>query len=199
MDAAGPDEALDGRTARRDRNRLAVLDAVIALFSLDVEPTPEEVAQRSGLSPRSVYRYFEDRDALVRAAIDRQLELMMPLFLIHGLGDGDRPTRVATLVRARLRLFEAVADASRVARRRATRDPVIRSRVEMTVRALREQVARQFALEIAAAGDERGRVMLASIDTFLQFESLEYLRFGQDLSVGEVEGIVTDTVSRLLD
>jgi len=73
----------DGRSARRDRNRLAVLDAVIELFSEGVlEPTPDDVAARVGLSARSVYRYFVDRDALLRAAIDRSFERVMPLYLI---------------------------------------------------------------------------------------------------------------------
>lgn len=80
----------DGRSARRDRNRLAVLDAVIELFSEGVlEPTPDDVAARVGLSARSVYRYFVDRDALLRAAIDRSFERVMPLYLIHAIGEGE--------------------------------------------------------------------------------------------------------------
>src|SRR5437764_99636 len=64
--------SLDGRAARRDRGREAVLDAVIALFEEGhVRPTPEAVAERSGVSVRSVYRYYEDRDDLIRADTHR--------------------------------------------------------------------------------------------------------------------------------
>ena len=49
----------DGRTARRDRNREAVLDAALALFTAgELEPTAAAVAERSGVSLRSVYRYW---------------------------------------------------------------------------------------------------------------------------------------------
>ena len=62
----------DGRTARRDRNREAVLDAVLELFSEDAaSPAPDDVAARSGVSLRSVYRYFDDMETLIRAAMAR--------------------------------------------------------------------------------------------------------------------------------
>ena len=57
-DAPRDEGAIDGRLARRDRNRAAVLDATIALFSEgDLDPAPELVAKRADISPRSVYRY----------------------------------------------------------------------------------------------------------------------------------------------
>jgi len=44
--------APDGRTARRDRNRLAVLDAVIELFAEgDLDPDPEAVAAGAACHP----------------------------------------------------------------------------------------------------------------------------------------------------
>ena len=55
-----PEVPGDGRLARRDRNRIAVLDAAIELFAEGVlDPTPDDVATRAGISARSVYRYFE--------------------------------------------------------------------------------------------------------------------------------------------
>jgi AcrR family transcriptional regulator len=190
--------AADGRTARRDRNRRAVLDAVIELFAEDVEPSPEAVAQRSGLSPRSVYRYFVDRDALVRAAIERQLELVYPLYLIHALGEGDLAERIDRFVHSRLRLYEAVADSARAARHRAWRDPVIREQVAATRVALREQVALQFAPELDALDATPRRTTLAAIDALSQFDSLEYLRHAQGLSRGAVRAILVGALERLL-
>ena len=49
-----PDAPADGRTARRDRNREAVLDAVLDLFADGaIAPAPAEVAARSGVSRRA--------------------------------------------------------------------------------------------------------------------------------------------------
>jgi AcrR family transcriptional regulator len=99
-ECAGP----DGRTARRDRNRNAVLDAVLVLFAEgNLDPSPDEVARRSGVSLRSVYRYVTDRDDLVRSAIDRQQEKVRPLFAIDRVGEGSFAERVDAFVTARLR------------------------------------------------------------------------------------------------
>ena len=78
---AAPAPGVDGRSAIRDRNREAVLDAVLDLFSEDnLSPGPEEVALRVGLSVRSVYRYFDDHDTLTRAAIARNIERRAPYY-----------------------------------------------------------------------------------------------------------------------
>ncbi|HQZ33105.1 MAG TPA: TetR family transcriptional regulator, partial [Ilumatobacteraceae bacterium] len=69
----------DGRHARRDRNRLAVVDAMLLLYAAgNLEPSSDEIAERAGLSPRSLFRYFDDLDDLVRVAISRQYERLLP-------------------------------------------------------------------------------------------------------------------------
>ena len=52
-------------------------------------PSPDDVAQRSGVSLRSVYRYFADAEDLLRAAIDRhgQRPAQPGLDLAHRLAD----------------------------------------------------------------------------------------------------------------
>ena len=121
---ATEDAVVDGRSAIRDRNRDAVLDAVLDLFSEDnLSPGPEEVALRVGLSVRSVYRYFDDHDSLTRAAIARNIEKVTPLFLIPAIGEGELDSRIDRFVDARLRLQVAVGPTFRAARIRATFDP----------------------------------------------------------------------------
>ena len=123
-DGTCPDRAVDGRSAIRDRNRDAVLDAVLDLFSEDnLSPGPEEVAERAGLSVRSVYRYFDDHDALSRAAIERQLERVGPLLLLPAIGEGELDDRIGRFVESRLRLQAAAGPALRATRIRATSIP----------------------------------------------------------------------------
>ncbi|MEJ6739489.1 MAG: helix-turn-helix domain-containing protein [Actinomycetota bacterium] len=82
--------SIDGRTARRDRGRTAVLEAALELFEEEnLEPTPEQIALRAGVSARSVYRYFEDRDQLVRAIIAHKQLKILPLFHIAHIGKGE--------------------------------------------------------------------------------------------------------------
>ena len=66
--ATGVDAEVDGRRLRRDQNREAVLDALVALFHEGIyQPSTNDIAERAGISPRSVFRYFEDVDDLNRA------------------------------------------------------------------------------------------------------------------------------------
>jgi len=187
----------DGRSARRDRNRDAVLDAVIALFSEDVNPSPEEVARRSGLSPRSVYRYFEDHDGLVRAAIARQVERALPLFQVDSLGEGPLDERISAIVAARLRLHDAVADTARAARHRAERTGPLAEQVRTGRTAMGEQVARQFTPELGALPTNEARQKLAVADVLMQFESLDYLRRDRELSMEDARRSLVDALTSL--
>ena len=195
-----PEVSGDGRLARRDRNRLAVLDATIELFAEGVlDPTPEDVATRVGLSARSVYRYFDDRDALMRAAIDRHLERMMPLFLIHAIGDGELDDRIDRFVTARLRLYEAVAAAFRAARVRGIDDEVIRQQVEATRRALRDQTEQHFSPELNGLETARRRARSAAVDALTQFDTLDLYRAHRGFSSSEVRTLLADALRALLD
>ena len=146
-----PDVLVDGRTARRDRNRELVLDAAIELFTEnDLAPDAASVAERSGVSLRSVYRYFEDHDSLVRAAIARHAERIAPLLVIPDLGVGPFDVRVERLVAARMRLYEAAAPTARVAVLRAPDNPPLREQMDRLRATLRAQTEAMFEPELSA-------------------------------------------------
>jgi AcrR family transcriptional regulator len=181
-----PAPAVDGRTARRDRNRIAVLDAVLELFaSGDLKPSPEAVARRSGLSLRSVYRYVADSDGLIHAAIDRHLEKVGPLFAIRSIGAGTFHDRVEAFVAARLRLYQTVAATARAAALRAPTSDILRERLDDRRRLLRAQLEQQFAPEIAALRDDLDEqavpaagggtaAIVAAADALTQIETMEW-------------------------
>ena len=154
-----PGRAVDGRSAIRDRNRDAVLDAVLDLFSEDnLSPGPEEVAQRAGLSVRSVYRYFDDHDALTRAAIERNSSGSGPLFRLPAIGEGALDDRIDRFVDGRLRLQAAAGPALRATRIRATFDPLVRDRLRSGPGpSCGEQIERHFAPELSTMAPGRGR------------------------------------------
>ena len=57
----------DGRRLRRDRNRTAVVDALLDLYGeSNLRPSTAEIAERAGLSHRSLFRYFDDFEDLCR-------------------------------------------------------------------------------------------------------------------------------------
>src|SRR5438270_9832426 len=110
-------DELDGRRLRREQNREAVLDALLGLFRDGVyEPSSNEIAERAGLSPRSLFRYFDDIDDLHRAAAERQLRLARPLVDVVATAADPTAVKIEQLVQARARLFETIAPAARATR-----------------------------------------------------------------------------------
>lgn len=173
----------DGRTARRDRNRDAVLDAVLDLFAQDaLAPTAQQVAERSGVSLRSVYRYFEDTDELVRAAIDRNLVRVRPLFELDRLGEGPLEDRIERLVGSRMRLYDEVGPLMRATVLHAGENALLAARLTAVRRTLGEQAEAMFAPELAALAPVVRREVAASVDLLVGFEALEHLRRVRGLS-----------------
>jgi len=191
-------EPVDGRTARRDRNREAVLDAVLELFAEDqLAPNAADVAARSGVSLRSVYRYYEDIDELVRAAMARHLERIEPLLELPDLGEGPFDGRVHRMVEHRMRLYEAVAPTMRAALVRTPINPLLAERIAWSRELLRGQAEAMFRPELAKLSAAERRAVAAAVDTMLQFESAEYLRVTRGYSVALTSDILRRSLTAL--
>jgi AcrR family transcriptional regulator len=163
---------VDGRRLRREQNREAVLDALVELFHEGVyQPSSNEIAERAGLSPRSLFRYFDDIDDLVHAAIDRQLAAARPLVDLGVGPDAPIRAKVEDLVETRVRLFEAIAPAARAARLCAHRNPIIAAQLHDSRSYLRRQIADQFPGQ-----------RIEAVDALCSFETYELLRGDQGLS-----------------
>ena len=69
----------DGRTVRAERTREALVGALLALLNEGrVRPTASEIAERAGVSERSVFQHFRDREALFEAVAREQYERVVP-------------------------------------------------------------------------------------------------------------------------
>lgn len=167
---------VDGRTARRDRNRAAVLDAVVDLFAEgDLTPGVHDVAERSGVSLRSVYRYFTDVDDLIAAAIDRQVAAASPYFAIADAATGSTPERIQRFCERRIELFCEVRTVYRAAVIRATDQERVSAGVERCRSQLSEQVAATFQPELDGLRDGDRRVVGGMLDALSQLETIELL------------------------
>src|SRR5687767_15320302 len=103
---------VDGRRLRRHQNREAVIDALIELFAEgSYTPSTGEIAHRAGISPRSLFRYFDDVDDLNRAAVDRHINTHRVLFEIDIDPGAPTEIKIEQFVAARVRLHETVAPA----------------------------------------------------------------------------------------
>lgn len=192
-------DKLDGRTARRDRNTEAVLDTVHDMFiEGNFSPAVEEVAARSGVSLRSVYRYFEDTEELLRMAIERRMTLVDELYVLRKLGEGTLPTRITALVNHRLVLHGKLGPTVRAAVQRAPHSPQIAAQARLRRTMLSEQVGTHFAAELDALGDPRGPEVAACIDALTEFEAIELLRAQRGLTVTQTRQALITGVTALL-
>jgi AcrR family transcriptional regulator len=194
---------VDGRTARKDKNRLAVLDAVLELFTEgDLIPSPEAIAHRSGVSLRSVYRFLGDSKDLVQAAIERHLERVGPLFALEPLGEGSFGERVEGFVGARIRLYQAIAPTARAAqartRMRATEaSEIIRESLNARRGLLRVQLSRQFAAELTGFG-RSAEAILAAADALTQIETIDWYVVDGGYTIAQAREALVAGLQRLL-
>lgn len=190
---------VDGRNARRDRNTDAVLDAANQLFEEgNLVPTAEQVAFRSGVSLRSVYRYFEDTEALLRAAIARRVAVVEPLFVLPGVGEGPLPQRISRLVEHRLALYTSMGPAVRAALLRAPQAPPIAEQMARRRQQLTAQLEQHFAPELKALGKADGAALLTCIDALCQFEAMDHLRTHRKLSAARARRTLAAGITALL-
>src|SRR5215813_13654931 len=69
LDAQG---RVDGRTARAERTRNAIVEAHLELIGEgDLKPTGERIAERAGVSLRALWANFKDMEALFAASGER--------------------------------------------------------------------------------------------------------------------------------
>lgn len=189
----------DGRRAGRERNRNAVADALLDLYQEGViSPGAQDVADRSGVSRRSLFRYFDDMDELCRVAIDRHSARVSHLFEIEDIGDGTLTARIDRLVRQRTQLFEAIAPVARIARLRAPFQPIIAEELARSAALLRAQLARHFARALDGLRPQSRKETLAAADVITSFEAFDLMRRVQGLTPDEVTAALRRSLAALL-
>jgi AcrR family transcriptional regulator len=193
------DEPVDGRRLRRDRNRDAVVQALLELYREgDLSPSTDDVAARAGISARSLFRYFEDVDTLVETAIAKQQEHLRPLYPLAIDADAALDARIDAFVAARVRLLEGMGEVGQVARAVAAKQPRVAGELRRIRGVLRDQVAEVFASELAALGRGERDSVRAALDVATSWEAHHLLRSDQGLSRAAATRAMRLAVSRLL-
>jgi TetR/AcrR family transcriptional regulator of autoinduction and epiphytic fitness len=187
--------AADGRRLRREQNRAAVIDALLALFRDGTyQPSSAEIAARAGLSPRSLFRYFDDVHDLHRAAATRQILLALPLLELDASPQDPTSVKISAIVRARICLYEQIGPAARALRAAAHRHHVLAAQLDGNRAFLRNQLSEFFAAELAGSA----QVMLPALDIVCSFDAYELLRRDQGLSLDVARAAMTAAMTAML-
>jgi AcrR family transcriptional regulator len=190
MTDAIDDERIDGRSLRSVRSRRAVAEAFLDLLDEGVlQPTAQQVSERSGVSPSTIFRLFDDLDGMYSEAFSVQVERIAHL-LVTVPDRGPLEERLRKLIRTRARLYEELAPVLRFQARSTLPVSGRWSNRSAGNAILRDEVAKVFSLELAAAPVGA----LDSLDALTSWEMWERLRTVQGLSVAKarstIEGMV---------
>jgi len=170
------DAAVDGRSARRERNRREIVDALLELIREGtIDASAAEVAARAGLSERSLFRYFDDVNDLYGEVCAVQYSRIQPRAAIDGFGRGATVDKVKAFVEQRIALHKAIDRVGVAARAHAHRNPVIAKQLVDARALLRKQITEHFAAELAEMDDAHRRAVVATIDLCTMYEAIEML------------------------
>jgi AcrR family transcriptional regulator len=188
---------IDGRTARAQRTRAAIVDAHLGLLARgDLKPTGERIAEAAGVSLRTLWTSFKDMETLFAAAgqrlIERQLEVFKPV-------DVDMPLRrrVDAFCRQRARMLEILAPAARAAVLYEPFSAALRRNRTIELGRVRDEISDLFAIELADAGGGADELRHALVATST-FACWSVLRDQLGLSVDAAREVMTRTVDALL-
>src|SRR3954449_7061068 len=186
----------DGRAARSVRTRRAIVDALRALHHEgDLRPTAPRVAERAGVSVRTVWQHFDDLETLLFEAGRRDLEIAQSLVTPI---DRSLPTaeRVEALVQQRARMFEEMAPPWRAARVHAPFSAQIQSNRDTLMQLAREQVGELFAPELAAAPEPQA--LLDALHIASSWATWESLRADAHLDLDRAKKALRLWLSKLI-
>ena len=199
MPSTAPElESIDGRTRRAQRTRDGVIRAVLTLIAEgDLRPTAPRIAERAGVSLRSVFQHFNDLDALFAEAADRELSRIASE--VEAIApSGALAARIEAFVTQRSRALEQVTPARRAALLQEPTSPTVVAIRDRLLALARQEVALTFAPELAMVdGDERVEV-LDALDAAASWQTWEALRNHQGLAVARARRVVARTLTALL-
>jgi AcrR family transcriptional regulator len=181
-DGLHPGTPSDGRTRRRLNSYERAVDALFDLIEAGNEaPTAQQIAERSGISVRTVFRLTEDIESLHAAAVLRQVERTAHLYVVLPK-TGTFESRLRTLVKNRVDVFETIAPVRRVADRLAASSARIAEGMELQMVMLRTQVAEVFERELKSLPRHRRATALNAADVAAGWDTWDQLRRRKGLS-----------------
>jgi TetR/AcrR family transcriptional regulator of autoinduction and epiphytic fitness len=188
----------DGRTVRAERTRQGLVDSLLALLDEgQLKPTAGEIAERAGVSERSVFQHFPDREGLFEAVAREQYERIMPT-LVPIDTTLPLPERIEQFVAQRSHLYERIAGVRRAGLLIEHESPAVAGWLTTARKAKAAEAERVFWRELEAIpGDEREPIRAALV-ALCAWGSWDSGRAHQRLSVARARAALAAGIAALL-
>lgn len=191
MDAAQPEA--DGRRARGASNRARIIQAMVELVAAgDPDPNADAVAAKANLSVRTVFRHFEDKDAIFHAIDDLLVAAYQPLLDAPYRSDHWKG-RLFELIERRCTINEAAAIFRISAVMERYRSHFIAEKYRRLHRGEKRMLDAVLPSELQTS-TEVGRAILVACS----FDTWRLLRQDEELPPAEVEATMRRLVEDIL-
>lgn len=187
-----PPASTDGRVARGRRTRQAIITAHAELLrDGNLKPTAQLVAERAGVSVRSLWKNFSDLEELLRettaywlAADDELVEPVDPSLPLE--------QRIEQFCAQRVRRLENIGPAARAAALGEPFSPALQESRRKHVRRVSEDVQRTFGAELEDEETAHGIAVAAS------WPAWSMLRDDFGLSAAAAAAVMASSIRALL-
>lgn len=185
-------ERVDGRRERGRSSYKRIVEAMMELIvEGDLSPSAARVAEEAGIGLRTVFRHFDDMDALYAEITRTIIQRVMPIVTAPY---PDQPWRIniGELVRRRVEVFETTLPFRLAANIKRYQSPFLMGQYSRVVMLERELIVR-----LLPASVRTDRIGVEALCAALSFQTWRTLRHDQSLSpdeAGAVMGQMVDAV-----
>ncbi len=186
-------EAVDGRRARSERSRQAIVDAGIELMESGVlVPVAQQISDKAGVGIRTFFRHFEDMESFF-VAIDDQMRDSYEAVFLGGDREGTLEKRLEHAVEHHANAYESVTPVILASKAQLWRSEVVRKNYARSQRGLRKDLNNWMPELEKLTKDKR-----EAVDAIASFEMWHRLREQQGLSKKASIDIVANLLKSLV-
>lgn len=184
---------IDGRHARSERSKQAIIDAGFALLEEGVlVPTAQQISERAGVGLRSFFRHFDDMEAFFLLIHEQRREVSSAHFA-SGPRDGTVKQRIAYAVTNHADGFESDKNIILSTTALAWRFDVLRTNYGRCQRHLRKDLDARLP-ELG----QLSRSQREAVDAIISFEMWHRLRHHQGLSIAASTTVIIELLTGLV-
>lgn len=194
MNDTSPPRHPDGRKQRSERSRQAIVDAMLEIImSGKMEPSAAEIAEKAGVSARTVFRHFEEMDSLYSEMTERMEAEILPIIQQPFTGEGWR-AQLDQLLDRRAMIYERIMPLKIAASIRRFGSDYLMLNYQRFVHL--ERTGLEGVLPDSIRKDA---ALFSAVEMCAGFQTWRRLRQDQELSTDQAAKVVRLAISRLVD
>jgi AcrR family transcriptional regulator len=184
---------VDGRRERGRSSHKRIVEAMMELIvGGDLAPSAARVAEEAGIGLRTVFRHFDDMDALYAEITATITERVMPI-VSAPYPDQDWRANVRDMVRRRVRVFETTLPFRLAANIKRYQSPFLMGQYGKVV-----MLERELLLRLLPGAVLTDRINVEALCAALSFQNWRVLRHDQGLSAEEAGTVMMHMVETLM-